>query len=113
MKHPYDQIMLALFYMWGNATIQNWVKHEMCRIDAMISITNWNPVPYESKQLWMEFQMDFDDMFTNMTKVQDVEAALEHIHIQHRVNWLIYLTFWGLNAEGRLGQIRLRHDQYV
>jgi hypothetical protein len=27
--------------------------------------------------------LDFDDAFTNTTKVQDAEAALEHIHIQH------------------------------
>ena len=31
----------------------------------------------------MEFRSDFENVFTNTTKVQDVEAALEQIHIQH------------------------------
>ena len=39
-------------------------------------------MPINSEQLWGEFQMEFESMFTNMTKLQDAEAALEHIRIQ-------------------------------
>jgi hypothetical protein len=107
--------MLALSYMRGNMMIQNWVKFEMRRIDAMTSMANRNPVPYESEQLWMEFQMDFDDAFTNMTKVQDAEAVLEHIHIQHEelINQyilhfedLMQKASWGEYDQGTINMFR-------
>ena len=51
MKRPYDRIMLALSYMKGSATIRNWVKHEMRKIDALTSVANRRPIPYDSKRL--------------------------------------------------------------
>ena len=81
MKRPYDRVILALFYMRGSTTIRNWVKAEMKKMDELTSVSCHHPVPYESKQLWMEFRLDFENMFTNTTKVQDVKAALKQIHI--------------------------------
>ena len=92
MKCPYNCIMLALSYMRGSATIRNWVKHKMRKIDTLTSVANRQPILYDSKRLWTEFRSDFDDAFTNTTKVQDAEAALEHIHIQHEESIDQYIT---------------------
>ena len=62
--------------------IRNWVKHVMNSIDGMVSMVQFAPVPLTSKCLWGGFQAEFEEAFTNMTKVQDTEAALEHVHIQ-------------------------------
>ena len=81
MKQPYNCVILALSYMRGSTTIRNWVKAEMKKMDKLTSMLRHHPVLYKSEQLWMEFRSDFENVFTNMTKVQDAEAALEQIHI--------------------------------
>ena len=40
----------------------------------------------EDERLWGIFQSEFETAFTNTTKVQDAEAALEHIRIQQGEN---------------------------
>ena len=82
MEVPYDHVMLALSYMWENMAIRNWVQHIMNTIDGMVSPAQFSPVSVNSEQLWGEFQVEFETAFTNTTKLQDAEAALEHIHIQ-------------------------------
>ena len=86
MKILYDQVMLALSYMQGNIAIRNWVRHMMNTIDGMVSMARFSPIPVTSEQLWGEFQVEFETTFTNTTKLQDTEAALEHIHIQQGEN---------------------------
>ena len=86
MKVLYDQVMLALSYMQGNMAIRNWVRHMMNTIDGMVSVARFSPVSVNSKRLWGEFQVEFETAFTNTTKLQDVEAALEHICIQQGEN---------------------------
>ena len=81
MRRPYDRVILALSYMRGSTTIRNWVKAEMKKIDELTSVSRHHPILYESERLWVEFRSDFENVFTNTTKVQDVEAALEQIHI--------------------------------
>ena len=54
----------------------------MNTINGMVSTARFSPVPVTSKQLWGEFQVEFETAFINMTKLQDAEAMLEHIHIQ-------------------------------
>ena len=120
MKRPYDRIMLALSYMRGSAMIRNWVKHEMKKIDALTSVANRRPIPYDSERLWTEFRSDFDDTFTNTTKVQDAEAALEHIHIQREESIDQYITrfedlmqkaSWGEYDRGTINTFRCSlHD---
>ena len=82
MKILYDQVMLALSYMRGNTAIRNWVKHMINNINTMVSQAWFAPVPLTSEHLWGEFQAEFKLAFTNTTKVQDAEVALEHIRIQ-------------------------------
>ena len=86
MKVLYDRVMLALSYMQGNMAIRNWVRHMMNTIDGMVSVARFSPVLVNSERLWGEFQMEFETAFTNMTKLQDTEVALEHIHIQQGEN---------------------------
>jgi hypothetical protein len=59
--------------------------------------------------------MDFDDAFTNMTKVQDAEAVLEHIHIQHEelidqyishFEDLMQKASWGEYDQGTINMFR-------
>ena len=82
MKVLYNQVMLALSYMWGNMAIRNWVWHMINTIDRMVSMARFSPVSVNSEQLWGEFQVEFKTTFTNTTKLQDMEAALKHIRIQ-------------------------------
>jgi len=53
----------------------------MNTINAMVSTGQFAPVSLTSKHLWGEFQAEFKTAFTNTTKVQDAEVALEHICI--------------------------------
>ena len=78
--------MLALSYMQGNTAIRNWIQHMINTINGMVSIVRFSPIPITSERLWGEFQVEFETAFTNTTKLQDAEAALEHIHIQQGKN---------------------------
>lgn len=81
MKVPCDRVFLALSFMRGNTW--NWVAREIAKIDALTSVANPNgPIPYSDERLWVQFQKDFRDAFTDTTRQQDAEAALERIHIQ-------------------------------
>ena len=86
MKVPYDRVMLALSYMRRNTAIRNWVKHVMNQIDEMLDRQRFQPLKAEDERLWGVFQLEFETAFTNTTKVQDAETALEHIHIQQGEN---------------------------
>ena len=86
MKVPYDRVMLALSYMRGNTAIRNWVKHVMHQINKMIDRRRFQPLKVDDERLWGVFQTEFKTAFTNTTKVQDAEAALEHIRIQQGEN---------------------------
>ena len=115
MRRPYDRVMLALSYMRGSTTIRNWVKAEMKKIDELTSVSRHHPVPYESERLWMEFRADFENAFTNTTKVQDAEAALEQIHINReesideyisRFEDLMQKAGWGEYDRGTINTFR-------
>ena len=58
----------------------------MNTIDGMVSVARFSPVSVNSEQLWGEFQVEFETVFTNTTKLQDAEVALEHIRIQQGEN---------------------------
>ena len=52
----------------------------------MVSTAWFSPISVNSEQLWGELQVEFKTVFTNTTKLQDAEAALEHICIQQGEN---------------------------
>ena len=58
----------------------------MNQIDEMIDRRRFTPLKVEDERLWGIFQSEFETAFTNTTKVQDMEAALEHIRIQQGKN---------------------------
>ena len=115
MKVPYDRVMLALSYMHGNTAIRNWVKHVMHQIDEMIDRRRFSPLKVDDERLWGVFQMEFETAFTNTTKVQDAEAALEHIRIQQGENIDQYIARfedlmeraqWGERDRGTINTFR-------
>ena len=115
MKVPYDRVMLALSYMRGNTAIRNWVKHAMHQIDEMIDKRRFSPLKVDNERLWGIFQTEFETAFTNTTKVQDAEAALEHIRIQQGENIDQYIARfedlmeraqWGERDRGTINTFR-------
>ena len=115
MKVPYNRVMLALSYMRRNMAIQNWVKHVMNQIDDLMDRRRFQPLKVEDERLWGIFQSEFEIAFTNTTKVQDAEAALEHICIQQGKNIDQYIARfedlmeraqWGKHDRGTINTFR-------